>query len=276
MAGEAVHVEGPYLQRRTENTGTSDAKTAYFFGGPTMWGMGVNDASTIPSKFAAITGTHSENFGEMSYTAHQNLLLLIQLLQAGRRPNLVVFYDGVNDVEKCRRDLDLDAHAFERQFDQTLTMSSKTDRMTYYFAPVTVLAQKINKAIAKSQGIAEYNCNSNPGKAEGVADRLISDWQIAKQLVEHNNGTFLGILQPLAYFSSRRTLLLPADFEQQYQVLYPILRKKIAGVAGFHDFVPVLDGREEAYFDFCHIGPEGNRLVAQTMADVATPLGFKH
>jgi hypothetical protein len=102
VIGTTVHVEGPYLQRRTVNVSQEGAKKASFFGGSTMWGVGANDAGTIPSQFAALTKVHAENFAESGYIAHQSLVLLLQLLQAGHRPDLVVFLDGVNEVQaKC-------------------------------------------------------------------------------------------------------------------------------------------------------------------------------
>jgi hypothetical protein len=112
--GETINVDGPYAQRRTVNRQADGAKRAYFFGGSTMWGTGSSDEGTIPSQFAALTGMHSDNFGEQGYTAHQALILLIQLLQEGQRPDLVVFYDGVNEVAiKCVTELTPDAHMLE-------------------------------------------------------------------------------------------------------------------------------------------------------------------
>ena len=103
--GETINIGGRYAQRQTINNGRDKSKKAYFFGGSTMWGMGVRDDGTIPSEFAAAAGFWSENFGEDAYTAHQGLMLLVQLLQDGHRPDIVVFYDGVNDVEaKCKLD----------------------------------------------------------------------------------------------------------------------------------------------------------------------------
>src|SRR5262245_8802197 len=60
--------------RPTVNDNTSGDRKTYFFGGSTMWGSGVPNARTIPSQFAAITGMHSENYGELGYTTHQSLL----------------------------------------------------------------------------------------------------------------------------------------------------------------------------------------------------------
>ena len=82
-----------------------------------MWGIGSLDArSTIPSQFAAATKVRSENYGEIGYTAHQSLVQLLQMLQAGHRPSLVVFYDGVNDVAiKCERGLTPDSTGRNRR-----------------------------------------------------------------------------------------------------------------------------------------------------------------
>src|SRR5215471_7976774 len=119
--GETINVGGPYAQRRTINNGREGAKKAYFFGGSSMWGTGANDAGTIPSQFAALTGMHSDNFGEAGYTAHQSLMLLIQLLQEGHRPDLVIFYDGVNEVAlKCVNEVTPDAHMLEARIDNLL------------------------------------------------------------------------------------------------------------------------------------------------------------
>ena len=117
--GKTINVEGKYAQRRTVNSGTGGAKKAYFFGGSTMWGAGANDEGTIPSQFAALTGMYSENFGEAGYTAHQSLMLLIEILQEGHRPDLVVFYDGINEVAiKCVTELTPTSHMLESRIRQ--------------------------------------------------------------------------------------------------------------------------------------------------------------
>lgn len=38
------------------------------------------------------------NLGETSYVSIQDTILLLRLLQQGVRPDIVVFYDGVNDT----------------------------------------------------------------------------------------------------------------------------------------------------------------------------------
>jgi hypothetical protein len=277
--GETINVEGPHLQRRTANEKTPADTKVYFFGGSTMWGIGVRDAETIPSQFAAITGLRSENFGEKGWVAHQSLMLLIQLLQAGHRPDLVVFYDGVNDaLEKCRSEISAEAHQKEREFDTVLRNSSRNDSFSHFLAPVVTLAARANDRLGLLQTGAEwYECHRNPQKVEAIAENLMRDWQLAKQLVEGRGGRFIGILQPTPFASRTRLdhLQLSSYVGAQYAAVYPIMRGRIARGGEFHDFVSVLDRDEHLYVDWCHLAPKGNRYIAEKIAEIVAPLGLK-
>jgi lysophospholipase L1-like esterase len=274
--GERINVSGPYLQRRTLNDNASGQAKAYFFGGSTMWGEGSDDAGTIPSHFAAITGVRSENFGESAYTAHQGLSLLILLLQAGHRPDLVVFYEGVNDViNKCRTELTPESHGLEQKFERVLSRSTIADSFTYYLTPIMAVAENIKREATRAVEGEEHDCHRNPAKAEAIADLLLRDWEFAKHLVEWHGGKFVGILQPVAYLS--RTRLDQASMWQswgkQYRAVYPLIQEKLKAAGTYHDFTSVLDIDEYLYLDFCHLAPKGNRIVAQKIAEVAAPFG---
>jgi len=76
------------------------------FGGSTMWGEPLRAAHTIPAEVArrlqplAGAGARIDvtNAGEIGYVFTQEVLQLLLDLRAGIRPDLVVFYDGINDV----------------------------------------------------------------------------------------------------------------------------------------------------------------------------------
>lgn len=278
MHGETINVEGRYLQRRTINAEGVSGKRVYFFGGSTMWGIGTNDAGTIPSQFAALTGLHAENFGESAYVVHQNLLLLIQLLQEGHRPDLVIFYDGANDaLHKCRIELTPLSHEREYQMQTLLRQSSRPDSFLHYFAPIVAVAQKTALTLSRGSRSQHYNCQEDAKKSENIAESMFLDWRLAKQLVEGYGGTFVGILQPVAYFSRTRLdrSTLSDEEEAQYKSIYPIMRDKIARGREFYDLVSVLDRDEEVYIDWCHLVPKGNRYVVDRIAEIVAPLGFK-
>lgn len=82
----------------------SDAYKVYVFGGSAIWGWGSPDWDTIPallqSRLHAEFGTPVcvMNYGENAYVSTQGLIHLILLLESGDVPDMVIFYDGVNDI----------------------------------------------------------------------------------------------------------------------------------------------------------------------------------
>ena len=73
-------------------------------GGSTLWGTGVRDdhtlASLLAKRFADSPDYELEitNLGQIGYVSTQELIMLYQLLRRGQRPDLVIFYDGVNEA----------------------------------------------------------------------------------------------------------------------------------------------------------------------------------
>src|SRR5262245_16298072 len=209
--GRTITLTGPYSQRATVGTAHPGKPSAYFFGGSTMWGTGADDANTIPSLVTQLGGYRSENFGESAYTAHQSLVLLIQLLQDGHRPGIVVFYDGVNDVaHKCRSELTAKSHALEGRIRSALAAAKDENvyGLTYMAQPLVALARFVSSRISlitrsSAHNDAYFACHAG-SRAQEVADNLIQDWDIVRRLVEAYGGKFVGILQPVTYLGDAK------------------------------------------------------------------------
>ena len=72
-------------------------------GGSSLWGYGARDDRTIPSIIARSLHQRGyrielRNLAEIGYVSTQEVVALLRELQSGYRPDLVVFYDGVNDT----------------------------------------------------------------------------------------------------------------------------------------------------------------------------------
>lgn len=96
----------PYLNveegRRVTYTPAGANLTVWFFGGSTMFGIGQRDEGTIPSVVAKLAERdgiriRALNFGASGYVNWQETVLMAQKLSELPKPDLVVFYDGVND-----------------------------------------------------------------------------------------------------------------------------------------------------------------------------------
>jgi lysophospholipase L1-like esterase len=80
--------------------------SVFFFGGSTTFGWFHRDSQTIPTLAAArlqqLVGDRARidvtNFGVPGHTFTQELFELVLQLRSGARPDVVVFYDGINDV----------------------------------------------------------------------------------------------------------------------------------------------------------------------------------
>lgn len=68
-----------------------------------MWGSGARDSFTIPSLLSQILSEHGisihvVNYGESGFVSTQEVIALMLQLKKGNIPDVVMFYDGVNDT----------------------------------------------------------------------------------------------------------------------------------------------------------------------------------
>jgi hypothetical protein len=265
--------------RRTVNQTSKGTKVAAFFGGSAIWGEGADDARTIPSLFAAIhPDYHALNFGEIGFVAHQSLNLITEAFSNGMRPDLVVFYDGSNDVYfKCRTTSDLFSHGLENEVRLTLRDFdiNAPESFDLLILPLKRFAESAVRTIVSRSTPDEdlWNCDQSPEKAADVARYLISDWWVAKQIVEGYGGRFLAILQPTAYVSQTRKdhISLKPEVAEQFDAVYPKVRELLEVnfpelKSNFIDLSDAFDRDEYIYIDFAHVSPNGNRIIAERIS----------
>lgn len=260
-----------------------EAVRVAFLGGSTMWGTGSPDSLTIPSFFNLLGGGRYDavNFGESSYNAYQGFQFLQLRLLAGYVPDLVVTYDGVNNSPTiCPRPF---AHARENQIAGLLKGADKPDRGAYtfgghYLAPTRELLRKF----AVRTGILRPD--TLPGETSGMAARRMTDeesarylldsWMATMELAERKGARFLCVLQPnvsagkpdLAHMKQEELGMFSYTYydhvirlleTERYRRLKP----------HFLDLRDAFDGVPRLYFDFCHVHPKGNQIIAQRILD---------
>ena len=107
FTGEYIHVDQNGSRKTITKShplsGNQPQINLFFLGGSSMWGSGVRDANTIPSLTGnelTIKGFNPRisNFGESGYVSSQEVAKLIIELKNGNIPDIVVFYDGANDI----------------------------------------------------------------------------------------------------------------------------------------------------------------------------------
>lgn len=275
-AGRFVNVDTAG-NRKTVKYPRRDAKRLFCMGGSTMWGRGVPDPLTIPSLLQKRLGHGYDvyNLGEQGFVAVQELNLLLERLALGDVPDIVVFYDGVNDgyagtyspgvprhPQKVGADFEhlaaqqrqgFGATVFEALLSRTNYRRLRPDPTEAWRPPAGDLESRVAATLDAYEAFVR--------QAQGIA--------AAYDFAVHF------FWQPNIYSMTKE----PTPYEQQIldasdpllaasqKAVYEAARQRFADGGPVVFLGHVFDAvKEPVYIDFCHARPRGNRLVAEAMA----------
>lgn len=277
--------------RRTEHPAQPQGRPVrvFMFGGSTMFGMGARDGHTIPSLVAARLGggvpVEITNFGQPGWVMGQGVAELSEQLKRNNLPDIVVFYDGVNDVfsthAQGRAGLPQNNDNRIREFNLTNparqgallreAVLASLDRTT---ALVKKLAPPMPPPVPQNQPPRESLADANAAYMAGNARQV-------RALAAAYGFRTVFALQPVIF---SKTALSPfetkarADYQSMaapYADAYAAIRdhRDFAATADFIDLSAALDGiADPLYVDFCHLGEGGNAVIADRLADRLRPL----
>lgn len=266
------------------------AVTVLTFGGSTMFGAGVPDEYTIPAYLAADFNRQGHcvriiNYGSSWWQSSQSLVQLIEVIKHGMRPQVVIFYDGINEVNAVGfggvpGGIAPDAAAALRQ-------AFEPDRMQAWarVAQSSVLVRTLGRMLFPVRHKAPDNDFSLPesevpGSAAAVADVYATNVRTVNALAREYGFAAHFFLQPVPMIGGKRNTVLEeavfsararargwerALFHRAYRAFgrHPYLRS----LSNFHDISGIFDGMTgELYQDSEHLLPEGNRIVAERIA----------
>jgi hypothetical protein len=250
-----------------------DQKSVHFFGGSTMWGEGADDAHTIPALFNKENpGYQVCNHGQLAYNSRQELDALISLYSKNINPDVVVFYDGVNDAAfLCPSEIkDLPAHRLVPMYREKL-YAGQTAMLRQITTKLFLenILKVVTKFSSKQAEASQYNCIGS-GKAEEIADIMMKNWELANEMVTARGGKFIAVLQPAAFIGKPRTdhLKLDEELGRNFSEVYKQIKVKIAEkkYPWIFDLSNSFDGDDYIYIDFCHVSPNGNEIIAKEIS----------
>lgn len=278
FVGETINIKNGLRKTFSINNST---KKFWFFGGSTTWGKGVSDEYTYPSLFSALNNVQSKNFGENGYISRQSLAYLINYIIVNEIEDLsdihVIFFDGVNDVfQKCQNKSNILSTSREdvirRSIDKSHMFSFKKT-FEQLLAYIMLIQSKFKNKYDNEEYSKFFNCYKNKKHAKKVATTLVDTWSIASKLVRAKGGSFTAILQPVAYIGKSEyehlDLRYPDVLSKEYQSVYPLIRAN-ANISDFKfvDLTNIYDGCKDCYFDFNHVGPQGNKILASSLSKI--------
>ncbi|MBN1433871.1 hypothetical protein JW921_03870 [Candidatus Fermentibacterales bacterium] len=284
-----------------------DAMVVLLLGGSAAWGAQAPDSSTVAAyllkELERETGrpVRMLNLGQISWVNTQELLELIFMLRGGCRPELVIFFDGFNDVcmayytglagvhweyENIRCTLEGRASYEARRSLPTALFESTN---TYLALDAAGLLPERRLSLAAARQLDSSGVSPLAGDIAGV---YLSNAGIAQLLAESLEFECFFFLQPTIWTGAKlltereqALMELPsAVFERGDAALFTRLLSAAYDsiVSGYdsclavHDLRGVFDGETlDVYVDRagCHVSCRGNRLIAERMAAVILGTG---
>lgn len=300
-----INVDEDGLRRTWNEPGCAEPRRVFVFGGSTIWGPAVRDDHTVPSHIArelADLGVCAEvvNLGETGYVTTQELIVLIDRLQRGDVPDVVVFYDGVNELFSAYQngEAGFPQNEHRRRTEFEFFRGGGPSRATYLFKALQPVGlTRLRDAFRQRVGFggeadavaAAPDQAGEPRRGERrspeqlIADALAiykSNVELIQTLADHHGFEVLFYWQPMIFTKQQRTeyeetwygtaagswrdFLLPA-----YELVQA--DEELGQREGFRNLAAIFDDRKEPYFvDAFHLTEDGNRLVAEEIApDVA-------
>jgi lysophospholipase L1-like esterase len=258
--------------RRTTDVPHDATATVYLFGGSTVYGSEVPDSHTIASYLQrGLTRAGFRyrvvNFGVTSINTRQQLERLeLTTLAEG---DVVIFYDGVNDVLQG---------VLYGNAGETIVGNDRSRPLTH-----KVLYRLSKNSVAARHLLTQFNANYKiadlPRRVASTEARYESNLAAAEQLARANGAAFMHFLQPTLYSLAKRgdyenKLLtfgfVPVQAEEAFAATYPRLatvseRRARLGFSEV-DLTAIFDDvMEPVYLDGWHINHRGNEIVADHM-----------
>jgi len=261
-----------------ENTRTD----VWMFGGSTLFGTGVPDWATIPSFLSRDLNSIEvgcvvvTNFGTEGYVTNQELILLIDQLKVGRRPRLVVFYDGVNDsyagaVSPGLATAHVSFANIKARVEGSLVGRIDFLRDSYAFR----LAMMVINSVHRTNVVME--AGQNESKAQATLDNYQANLRMVRILGDAYGFRVFCFWQPALVYG--RKVLSPFEWkiaanetdQGTFRIMATVYREAEKRGVKDNDFIFLGSDfdtcSEPVYLDkWMHLSPAGNELVARTLA----------
>jgi lysophospholipase L1-like esterase len=260
-------------------------RKVWVFGGSTVYGIGTPDWATIPSYLSRELNTDPTacievtNLGAEGYVTNQEVILLSQQLKAGRKPDIAIFYDGINEslvggfspgIPTAHWNFEMIKARVENGADSKLGLLNKS----HLFQLVRLLLENYGE-----NGIPRIS----DGELAARAQASVENYQVNLRLVNILAGAYgfktYFFWQPtLAYgakplvpfereLKEARSKELGGRVHRGLKAVYQEAETRSAASGSFVFLGHVFDRVQElVYVDEFHLDPQGNQIIARAIA----------
>ncbi|MGH7502057.1 MAG: hypothetical protein ACREL7_09895 [Longimicrobiales bacterium] len=281
--GRYVHIGDSGLRRVPGADCGPGTFRVFVFGGSAAWGWGAPDSATIPALLQQRMSARSQracivNFAQNAFVSTQEVIALLQALQAGDVPGLALFYDGYNDIHAARDFHRAGTHMMltriRDRFQQTDGTVGPGPLRTLVSATNTfALLRRLVARPRRLPGLGEQS----PDTADTTLTQRLADDVVRTYLTNVSVARALGVRfgfhvvfvwQPLLPFvekplSSEETRMLDNLGDMSLARAVDERIRAVSTRANLLDLRDVFAGDSASrWIDFVHLNPDGNRIVA--------------
>ena len=286
--GEFININRDGIRSTPGAVCSANSYKIFAFGGSTMWGTGAPDWGTIAAYLQAdFTELLHEpvcvvNFGESAFVSTQDVIQLILELQSGNVPDLVIFYDGVNDTYAAyqsgwptHQNFDRIAAKFQRgerpppPFVAWVESSNSFHLLKRLEAKLRQKPQNgVQLVTYKTRGIDTATLSGS------VVETYIGNYEIVGALAQEYGFKPLFFWQPMIAIGDKpltgeeqemKRAIDPALLEL-YESIYDRVQQASKKHENLYYMAKIFDTYEPlVWIDEAHVTPEGNQVIAQTM-----------
>ena len=229
------------------------------------------------------------NFGEAGWNSRQSLNLLITLLRNDLKPNLIIAFEGVNEImHPCRSEINrIPTTSYEMRiksllkpygfFNLLISKFINNSFIKFLIEPYQYLFYALNLSDHDINDPYKnmFNCKEDILKSNDIADELLNNWYSAYLLSKEKDIQFIAILQPHLYNSvsyiKHINFKLERRFEKPLNVVYPLIKNKIEEYClidknfceSILDATNWINTDKEVYLDYFHLSGDGNKIIAK-------------
>jgi hypothetical protein len=274
---------------------SANSYKVFTFGGSTMWGTGSPEWGTIPAylqaDFTALR--HGPvcviNFGESAFVSTQGVIQLILELQSGNVPELVIFYDGVNDVYAAYQS----GRSTHQNFDRIAAKLTKSESPTSFVAWIESAnsVRLLERGVAKLRPKPRNSTNRVTYSAMGIDTATLSDsvvktylgnYEIVDALAQKYGFKFFFFWQPVISIGAkpltseeqemrRRMDPMEPEIVELFESVYGRVQRVAKNYENLYYIAETFDSsNSEIWIDATHVTPVGNRLIAKKIFRVIT------
>jgi hypothetical protein len=261
-------------------TQSNNTISTIWMGGSTVWGFGVNDENTIPSLFSNLGNSKYSvsNFGESGYSAFQSSVFLNKSLIVNEaRPDLVISYDGVNNSPSFLPQLLV--HPKELGIESVMKgVEKRTKFRLLSLNSLRWILGRVRNKFEKFLSKSEDCYVIKPYRHLESAKELLESWLIMKRNCLDIGAQFVCILQPNKFvgrpnLTNLNSAAYPQFSKQSYEYykyVFQLLKtdKYKTLNENFIDLSQVLNGIPNVYVDYCHLSPQGNKIIASEVISI--------